>query len=69
MEKLFAAGLGIYDWMDDRLGVGMIWNATMGHKVPRSVNWWYVFGSSALFAFTFQIVTRPCLAEPVLDHP
>jgi ubiquinol-cytochrome c reductase cytochrome b subunit len=69
MEKLFGTGLGVYDWLDDRLGIGMIWNATMGHKVPRSVNWWYVFGSSALFAFTFQIITGIFLAFVYVPSP
>jgi ubiquinol-cytochrome c reductase cytochrome b subunit len=69
MEKLLGAGLGVYNWVDDRLGVGMIWNATMGHKVPRSVNWWYVFGSSALFAFIFQIITGIFLAFVYIPSP
>jgi ubiquinol-cytochrome c reductase cytochrome b subunit len=57
MEAFEKAGLGLYNWLDERLGIGVVVKATVLHKVPRSVNWFYVFGASVLTAFVFQIVT------------
>jgi ubiquinol-cytochrome c reductase cytochrome b subunit len=47
----------VYRWLDDRLGIGLVLRATVFHQVPKSVNWWYVFGSMVLTAFIFQVVT------------
>lgn len=69
MNSLLRAGFATYDWLDDRLGVGMIWGAVFGHKVPKSVNWWYVFGSATLFAFTFQVITGVFLAFAYVPSP
>jgi ubiquinol-cytochrome c reductase cytochrome b subunit len=71
MGKLERAAIGTYDWLDERLGIGMVVKATLLHPVPRSINWWYVFGSATLTAFIFQILTGIFLAFvyiPSADH-
>jgi ubiquinol-cytochrome c reductase cytochrome b subunit len=50
-------------WLEDRLQIGRLFEATAGHKVPASTNsWFYVFGSGTLLCFVIQIVTGICLA-------
>lgn len=50
-------------WLEDRLHVGDMFEATAGHKVPSSTNsWFYVFGSATLLCFVLQIITGVCLA-------
>ncbi|MGI8968815.1 MAG: cytochrome b N-terminal domain-containing protein [Chloroflexota bacterium] len=62
MESFEHFGLGLYRWFDERLAIGGVFKATLGHSVPKSVNWWYVFGSMVLTAFIFQVVTGIFLA-------
>lgn len=69
METLWNWGSATYNWLDNRLGIGMIYRATAAHPVPRSVNWWYVFGSATLFAFTFQVITGIFLAFVYIPSP
>src|SRR5437588_199868 len=69
MNSLARFGMGTYKWLDERLGIGMIFRATALHPVPRSVNWWYVFGSATLIAFIFQIVTGMFLAFVYIPSP
>src|SRR5947209_2503523 len=57
MDAFEKAGVGVYRWLDERLGIGAVLKATALHQVPKSVNWWYVFGSAVLTCFIFQIVT------------
>jgi ubiquinol-cytochrome c reductase cytochrome b subunit len=57
MEAFERAGLGVYRWLDERLGIGPVLKATALHQVPKSVNWMYVFGSAVLTCFAFQVVT------------
>lgn len=66
---LARAGEGTYRWLDERLGIGMIFRATALHPVPRSVNWWYVFGSATLTAFIFQVITGVFLAFVYIPSP
>ena len=50
-------------WLEDRLHLTKLFEATAGHKVPPSTNsWFYVFGSGTLLCFVLQIVTGICLA-------
>jgi ubiquinol-cytochrome c reductase cytochrome b subunit len=50
-------------WIEERLHVGKLFEATAGHKVPASTNsWFYVLGSGTLLCFVLQIVTGISLA-------
>ena len=50
-------------WLEDRLHIVKLFDATAGHKVPPSTNsWFYVFGSGTLLCFVLQIVTGTLLA-------
>jgi ubiquinol-cytochrome c reductase cytochrome b subunit len=53
----------IAHWLEQRLHIARLFEATAGHKVPASTNsWFYVFGSATLMCFVMQIVTGICLA-------
>ncbi|HEY3998873.1 MAG TPA: cytochrome b N-terminal domain-containing protein [Candidatus Xenobia bacterium] len=52
----------LWEWFDDRTGVGGLFLPMLKHKVPPDSKWAYVFGSATLFAFTLQVVTGICLA-------
>jgi ubiquinol-cytochrome c reductase cytochrome b subunit len=67
--RLFKMGKAVYDWLDERLGIGMIARATLFHPVPKSVNWFYVFGSAVLTAFILQIITGIFLAFTYIPSP
>lgn len=69
MESLERFGLATYKWLDERLGIGGVLKATVFHPVPKSVNWWYVFGSAVLTAFMFQVVTGIFLAFTYIPSP
>jgi ubiquinol-cytochrome c reductase cytochrome b subunit len=50
-------------WFEERLHIRKLFEATAGHKVPRSTNsWFYVFGSATLTCFAIQVITGICLA-------
>lgn len=59
----------IYDYLDDRLGIGSTILPVIEHRVPRDVNWWYVFGSATLVAFIFQVITGVALAFTYVPAP
>src|SRR5436305_1027427 len=69
MNSLIKLGEDTYFWLDERLGITGILKATALHAVPRSVNWWYVFGSAVLTAFTVQLVTGIFLAMTYVPSP
>src|SRR5579884_1012623 len=69
MNALARFGIATYNWFDERLGIGMIFRATALHPVPKSVNWWYVFGSAVLTAFIFQVLTGIFLAFVYIPSP
>ena len=50
-------------WVEDRVHVTKIWNATAGHMIPKSAaSWFYVFGSATMLCLMVQILTGICLA-------
>jgi ubiquinol-cytochrome c reductase cytochrome b subunit len=52
------AGLRVYQWFEDRLGLGKPIIDAAEHDVPASTaSWWYVFGSAATVLLVLQIVT------------
>ena len=59
-------------WLEERLHITKVFEATAGHKVPPSTNsWFYVFGSGTLICFVLQIITGICLAfvyVPSTEH-
>src|SRR3954465_10970367 len=56
-------------WLDYRLGFSKAILPVLRHPVPRSVNWWYVFGSATLVAFVVQVVTGVALALSYVPSP
>src|ERR687885_454983 len=56
-------------WFDRRLGFSKAILPIIQHPVPRSVNWWYVFGSATLVAFIFQVITGVALAFTYVPAP
>jgi len=53
----------LYEFLDDRLGIGVVLKATAMHKVPpSSARWSYVFGSATLACLTVQVLTGVALA-------
>lgn len=59
MDRLRA----LYGWIDQRLALGKLFEATGGHLVPANAgSWFYVFGSATLLCLIIQIVTGICLS-------
>lgn len=58
-----------FHWLDDRLGIRAVLLPIIQHPVPRSVNWWYVFGSSTLVVFVLQVITGVMLAFTYVGSP
>src|SRR5277367_5939075 len=53
----------IGNWLDQRLQLGSPIAETMQHPIPReTASWFYVFGSAAMTALAFQVVTGILLA-------
>jgi len=69
MNSLITMGERTYQWLDERLGITGVIKATALHPVPRSVNWWYVFGSALLTTFLIQVVTGTFLAMSYIPSP
>lgn len=62
-QKVRAAALGAFGWLDDRLKLTNLWEHTAGHIIPRSsASWFYVFGSATLLCLMLQLVTGTLLA-------
>lgn len=59
----------VYRWLDRCLGISSNIRPIIEHPVPRSVNWWYVFGSATLVAFVVQVVTGVALAFSYVPSP
>lgn len=69
MDRLLTVGERTYQWIDERLGLTGIIKATALHNVPRSVNWWYVFGSALITTFIIQVITGMFLAMSYVPSP
>lgn len=58
----------VYEWLDERLGLGTIYYTVLERKVPK-VNWFYTLGSATLFLFTMQAVTGIFLTVYYVPSP
>ena len=58
----------VYDWLDERLGLGTIYSTVLDRKVPK-VNWWFTLGSASLFLFLLQGVTGMMLTVYYVPSP
>ena len=49
---------GLLGWIDERLPISKFWQDHLaGYYAPKNFNFWYFFGSLALFVLVLQIVT------------
>ena len=58
----------VYEWLDERLGLGTIYNTVLDRKVPK-VNWWFTLGSASLFLFAMQAITGIFLSVYYVPSP
>lgn len=58
MSKVNNSIKGVRDWVDDRFPLMSLWNDHLAkYYTPKNFNFWYFFGSLALFVLVIQIVT------------
>jgi ubiquinol-cytochrome c reductase cytochrome b subunit len=63
MPGLKQRGIEIYDWFEQRLGLGKPLIEAAEHEVPENTSsWWYVFGSAATVLLGLQVMTGILLA-------
>jgi ubiquinol-cytochrome c reductase cytochrome b subunit len=63
MPGLKQIGTGLYDWFEQRLGLGKPIVEMAEHEVPENTSsWWYVFGSAATVLLVLQVMTGILLA-------
>jgi ubiquinol-cytochrome c reductase cytochrome b subunit len=63
MPGLKRIGMELYDWLEQRLGLGKPIVEMAEHEVPENTSsWWYVFGSAATVLLGLQVVTGILLA-------
>jgi ubiquinol-cytochrome c reductase cytochrome b subunit len=63
MPGLRQKGIELYDWFEERLGLGKPIIEAVEHEVPENTSsWWYVFGSAATVLLGLQVVTGILLA-------
>lgn len=63
MPELKQSAINLYNWFEQRLGLGAPVIESMEHEVPESTSsWWYVFGSAATVLLMLQVVTGVLLA-------
>jgi ubiquinol-cytochrome c reductase cytochrome b subunit len=63
MPGLRQRGIELYNWFEQRLGLGTPVIEAMEHEVPENTSsWWYVFGSAATVLLVLQVVTGILLA-------
>jgi ubiquinol-cytochrome c reductase cytochrome b subunit len=51
-----------WKWLDERSGLGAVWDVVGKHRVPKGSTWLYVFGTATLTALMIQIVSGVALA-------
>jgi len=58
MNAIVSAGQGLLGWIDDRFPLISTWKYHMSeYYAPKNFNFWYYFGSLAMFVLVLQIVT------------
>jgi ubiquinol-cytochrome c reductase cytochrome b subunit len=58
VPELKQTGRNLYQWFEDRLGLGKPVIEAVVHDVPESTaSWWYVFGSAATVLLVLQVMT------------
>jgi ubiquinol-cytochrome c reductase cytochrome b subunit len=58
IKGLTAAATNVALWVERRLHLVKIWEASAGHPIPKSsASWFYVFGSMTVLSLTLQILT------------
>jgi ubiquinol-cytochrome c reductase cytochrome b subunit len=63
MPGLRQRGIELYNWFEQRLGLGKPIIEMAEHEVPENTSsWWYVFGSAATVLLGLQVVTGILLA-------
>src|SRR3982075_1044037 len=63
MPGLRQRGVEVYDWFEQRLGLGTPIVEAVEHEVPENTSsWWYVFGSAATVLLVLQVMTGILLA-------
>src|SRR6202167_2698655 len=72
MASLKKRAIDLYDWFEQRLGLGAPAIEAAEHEVPSNTSsWWYVFGSAATVILVLQVVTGILLAlvyDPAASH-
>ena len=72
MASIKQLGIGLYNWVERRLGLGTPAIEAAVHEVPASTSsWWYVFGSAATVILMLQVFTGILLAlvyAPTASH-
>jgi ubiquinol-cytochrome c reductase cytochrome b subunit len=63
MPGLRQRGIELYNWFEQRLGLGTPIIEAVEHEVPENTSsWWYVFGSAATVLLGLQVMTGILLA-------
>ena len=63
MSGLKQRGIELYNWFEQRLGLGAPVIEMAEHEVPENTSsWWYVFGSAATVLLVLQVMTGILLA-------
>ncbi|NWJ48948.1 MAG: cytochrome b N-terminal domain-containing protein [Chloroflexi bacterium] len=47
----------VYEWVDERTGIKPAVDYVLYRRIPKSVNWWFTFGSASLTIFLIQVVS------------
>src|ERR1700677_1870757 len=72
MASLRKRAIDVYNWFEQRLGLGTPAIEAAEHEVPSSTSsWWYVFGSAATVILVLQVVSGVLLAlvyDPAASH-